>query len=206
MQQVGFFVSTTFKDSWELFKKEWISIYAVQAVPFVVAIVYSMLVTNFDEQSLIALLLNLSYMVAQFIVSVGVVKGFLEISRGKKVTIETFKSVAPYTLKFIAVQILMMLIVLGGLILFIIPGIIFSIKYMFAPYLVVDKGLGPIEALKESARMTDGVKWDLLGFLAAVSVLAYMGILALFVGLLVTLPVATVAYVMVYNHLLKRVK
>lgn len=206
MQQVGFFISTTFKDAWELFKKEWISLYAVQAAPLVVAILYTMLVSNFDEQSGIALLLNLSYIVAQFIISVGVIKGLIEISRGKKVTIETFKSVAPYTLKFIAVQILMMLIILGGFILFIIPGVIFSIKYMFAPYLVADKGLGPIEALKESARMTDGVKWDIVGFLVATTMLAYLGILALFVGLLVTLPVATVAYILLYNQLLKRVK
>ncbi len=77
---------------------------------------------------------------------------------------------------------------------------------MFTPYLVIDKGLGPIEALKASGKITDGIKWDMVGFLAAAAVLTYIGILALFVGLLVTIPVATFSYVLLYNKLVTRLK
>ena len=56
------------------------------------------------------------------------------------------------------------LIVLAGFILLIIPGIIWSIKYQYMIYLVIDKNMGIRESMKLSAAMTDGVKWDLLAF------------------------------------------
>ncbi|MEA3324508.1 MAG: hypothetical protein U9Q37_05135 [Euryarchaeota archaeon] len=52
-------------------------------------------------------------------------------------------------------------IVVGGLILLTIPGIIWAIKFQFFDYLIVDKGLGPIDALEKSSEITRGVKWDL---------------------------------------------
>ena len=40
------------------------------------------------------------------------------------------------------------LIIFVGIILLIIPGIIWAIKFQFYSYFIVDEGLGPIEALK----------------------------------------------------------
>ena len=112
----------------------------------------------------------------------------------------------PRVFNYLAAQFLMLLIIFGGFILFIIPGLIFSIKYMFTPYLVIDKGMGPIEALKASGKLTDGIKWDLVGFMAAIIILMYSGILALVVGLLVTIPLMTVACIVLYNMLINRQK
>lgn len=204
--QQGFLISEAFNNAWNVFKKDWIVVYAVQLLPIAIAIVYTMLMDNYDQQSGMAGLWSIVYMIVQFIVSMGVIKAYLDITRGKKVSMETFTSVAPLTLKFITAQILMMLIVLGGFLLLIVPGIYFSLKYMFTPYLVVDKGMGPIEALKASGEMTKGVKWDMVGFIAATVVLMYSGILALFVGLLVTIPLGTLAYVILYDRLRMRLK
>ncbi|GIK84307.1 MAG: hypothetical protein BroJett025_09290 [Patescibacteria group bacterium] len=200
----GFIISDSFRSAWEIFKKEWIVVYAVQLLPIVVAIVYNMLISETNENSAFAMIWGLAYLVIQFIVSMGVIKAYVELIRGKKVTMDMITSVAPKAINFIVAQILMMLIIFGGFLLFIIPGIIFSIKFMFTPYLIVDKGMGPIEALKASAKMTDGVKWDIFGFMAATVVLMYSGILALFVGLIVTIPIGTLAYVILYDRLLKR--
>ena len=43
-----------------------------------------------------------------------------------------------------------------------IPGVFFAVRTSFAPYLVVDKNLGPIEALKESNEMVTGYSWQIL--------------------------------------------
>lgn len=202
----GFVISSSFKSAWETFKKEWIIVYAVQILPIAVAFLYSFLMENVDEKSGLAVLWAIAYMVVQFIISMGVIKAYLNITRGEKVTMETFTSVAPKILNFFAAQILMMFIILGGFLLLIVPGIYFSIKFMFTPYLVIDKGMGPVEALKASGKMTDGVKWDIVGFMAASAVLMYAGLLALLVGMIVTVPVATLAYVIFYNKLVKRLK
>ncbi len=200
----GFIISDSFKTAWSVFKKEWITVYAVELLPMAVVFIYNIFMGTTEEGSALSVVWMLAYMVIQFIVSMGLIKAYLEIIRGKKVSMETFSSVAPKILKYIAAQFLMILIVLGGFLLFIIPGIIFSIKFMFTPYLVIDKDMGPIEALKASAKMTDGVKWDLIGFMSAVVVLMYSGALALLVGLIITIPVGTLAYVVLYERLLKR--
>lgn len=200
----GFVIGESFKSAWEIFKKEWIVVYAVQFLPFVFGILYSVLMENVDQNSGANLLWTLVYMAIQFILSMGVINAYLQITRGKKVTMETFTSIVPKIVNYFIAQILMIFIVLGGFLLFIIPGIYFSLKFMYAPYLVIDKGMGPIEALKASGQITHGVKWDMIGFMAAAAILMYSGILALFVGLLITMPVATLSYVILYNKLAKR--
>lgn len=200
----GFIISDSFKTAWNVFNKEWIVVYVVQLLPLVVAFIYNMFMGSAEEGSALWIIWMLAYMILQFIVSMGLIKAYIEIVRGKKVSMDTFASVAPKILKYIAAQLLMIAIILGGFLLFIIPGIIFSIKFMFTPYLMVDKDMGPIEALKASAKMTDGVKWDLVGFIAATAILMYSGVLALLVGIIVTIPVGTLAYVVLYERLLKR--
>ncbi|MCB9813331.1 MAG: hypothetical protein H6772_02905 [Pseudomonadales bacterium] len=202
----GFFISETFKKAWKIFKQEWITIYAINALPLTIGFIYSILANELNQSSGLFLILYAIYFVVQITVSMGVINALLSVVRGKKVSVDTFTSMLPKSLKYFGAQILMMLIILGGFLLFIIPGIIFSIKYMFTPYFVVDKGLGPIEALKASGKLTDGIKWDLVGFLSAVIILMYSGIMALFVGLLITLPIGTLAFVILYNQLIKRSK
>ena len=103
--------------------------------------------------------------------------------------------------KFLAVELLVGLIVLVGFVLLIVPGVIAILAYMFVQYLVIDKGLGPIEALKESARITRGSRWELLFLLLIVFVLNILGAVALLVGLLVSIPVTALAMVHAYRTL-----
>jgi len=46
--------------------------------------------------------------------------------------------------------------VLAGFAFVIIPGIVISISWMFAPILVVNKGLSPMDAIQKSTEMVDG--------------------------------------------------
>lgn len=95
-------------------------------------------------------------------------------------------------------------IVLIGCILLIVPGIIWSIKYQFAPLLVVDKGMGAMDAIKASGDMTSGYKWDLFIFWIVLVVINVIGALALLIGLFVTIPISWLAYIWVYRKLLNR--
>ncbi len=93
------------------------------------------------------------------------------------------------------------LIVFVGVILLIVPGIIFALRYMFVPYLIIDRKLSIGEALKESARITLGHKWQLLVLVLAIAGINILGVLALVVGLLVSIPVSMLATVHVYRKL-----
>jgi uncharacterized membrane protein len=103
--------------------------------------------------------------------------------------------------KYVGASILVGLIVVIGFILLIVPGIIWGLRYMFVPYLVIDRKLKPFEALKESARITYGFKWQLLGLLGLLLLVNILGFICLFVGLLVSVPVSALAMVHAYRTL-----
>lgn len=89
-----------------------------------------------------------------------------------------------------------------GAVGFIIPGCIWAIKYSFYGFLIIDEELGPIEALQTSADMTEGIKWDLLGFNFVIGAVTILGVLPLGLGLFATIPTAGVAYAYAYRNIL----
>jgi uncharacterized membrane protein len=88
-----------------------------------------------------------------------------------------------------------------GFVFLIIPGFYVMLKYMFAPIIVVDKNVGIMESFKMSAKMTDGVKWKLLGLIILAILMNILGAIVFFVGLLVSIPVSTLAFLYVYRKL-----
>ena len=104
--------------------------------------------------------------------------------------------------KYLIGSILYGLIVFAGTILLIIPGIIWGIQFCFYDYFIIDKGLGPIEALKRSSAITRGVKWDLFVFSLILLGINLLGALCLLIGLFATIPTTMVAIAFVYRKLL----
>jgi len=106
-------------------------------------------------------LIYLVFVVLSIVLQMGLVKISLRFSKNEKAELADLFSSFPFILKYIAASILYGLIVMAGIILLIIPGIIWSIKFSFYSYFILDKGMGPIKALKESSRITKGHKWNL---------------------------------------------
>ncbi|QSH39233.1 DUF975 family protein [Candidatus Kaiserbacteria bacterium] len=104
--------------------------------------------------------------------------------------------------KYLVASILVLLVVAFGLILFIVPGIVAGVALLFASYLIIDRDLGPVEAMKESLRITNGHRWNIVLFLLLALGLNILGALFFGVGLLVTIPVSALAMVHVYRWLL----
>jgi len=98
-------------------------------------------------------------------------------------------------------QLLVGVVVLIGFLLLVVPGVILMLGLLFSSYLIVDKKKGPIEAMKESWRITNGHKWQLLLFVLAIVGINILGLLALVIGLLVTIPVSALAMVHMYRFL-----
>ena len=103
--------------------------------------------------------------------------------------------------KFLAAEILTGLIIFVGLILFIVPGIIAMLILLFVPYLVIDKEFGPIEAIRASVKITRGSRIELLLLVLIIFVLNVFGLLAFLAGLLVTIPVSSLAIAHAYRAL-----
>ena len=125
----------------------------------------------------------------------------LELHDAGQPNLDKLKDLLPLIPSYIGGKILYGLIVLVGLILLIVPGIIVGYMFLYVGYLIIDRGLGPIDALQESRALTDGYKMDLFLFSLAVAFINIAGVLCLFVGLFVTIPVTLMASVFVYRRL-----
>ncbi len=84
----------------------------------------------------------------------------------------------------IAAQFLTTLLVVVGLALLVVPGIIVGLRLSFVTLLVVDEGLGPVEAIGESWRRSAGFGWTLLGIGLMAFPVVVVGLFALVVGLI----------------------
>lgn len=93
--------------------------------------------------------------------------------------------------------------VILGLVFFIVPGIIIALAFSFAGILVIEKGMGPVEALKESVRLTKGHRFELFKLAVATLVINILGFCALIVGLFVTVPVSQLAFTHAYRTIAK---
>lgn len=146
---------------------------------------------------------QLVFIVLSMVISIGMMRIFLDLADGKDGSLVDLVKHWNLLLKYIAVSIVYAVVTYVGFFLLIFPGIIWGLKFYFAPWLVVDRGMGPIEAMKASSQMTMGMKWDLLGFYAVVAVVTLIGLACLGVGLIVTMPLSTIATAMLYRHLSK---
>jgi uncharacterized membrane protein len=194
---------------WETFKKRpWILIGAFALVVLISAI--PGILTPHPEivegqpappSTPFAMVMGLIGLAINFLVSLGLTNFALRAHDNiESVTIGDLWNPAPIW-RFLGAELLALLIILVGLVLFLIPGIIASLGLSFAPYIVVDRGLGPVESLKESWRITKGNKWRI--FLLGLALLGVnlLGLIALGVGLLVSVPITLLALVHAYRFL-----
>jgi uncharacterized membrane protein len=150
---------------------------------------------------LIAALLAITGGILSLVVQMGMIKVSLKFCDGIKGKLDDLLSTFKLLLSMIIASIVYFLIVIGGMILFIVPGVIWGVKFSLYPYFIVDEGLGPIEAIKASGNATDGAKLHLWLFGLLLGLINIAGALALFVGLFATFPTSMVAYAYVYRTL-----
>jgi uncharacterized membrane protein len=140
-------------------------------------------------------------LVISIVLGVGLIKIALSFCDKQKPAIGTLFDVWDCFWRYAGAAVLYGLIVLGGTILLIIPGIIWAIKYSLCYYFVVDKGIGPVDAIKASGRTTMGVKWRLLGFVILCGLINLLGLLCLLVGIFAAYPIVLVSSALVYRQL-----
>lgn len=136
-------------------------------------------------------------------VSMAVIKTGLRLSAatGEKAEISDTWSGYPLFFHYLVGGILYGLIVLAGIILLIVPGIIWGIKYSMFGYLIMDQEMTPVAAIKKSGEITKGAKWDLFLLGLLFIGITILGALACVVGLFAAIPTIWVAHAFVYRKL-----
>lgn len=188
---------------WETFKASPGFFILVFLIPFLLSILLNSIQESLAKAGVMTLIFAVGSSLISILIQIGLVRIVLKFVDRKRAEIADLFSGGPFLLDFILASLFYFLIVVAGLVLFIVPGIIWAIKYQFCTYLVIDKKLGPIEAIRKSGQITKGVRWPLLGLALILFLVNLGGALLLGLGLLVTVPVTSLAYAYVYRQLEK---
>ncbi|MCX6086349.1 MAG: hypothetical protein NTW63_01155 [Caldiserica bacterium] len=140
------------------------------------------------------------YIVSTWI-RMGIIHGSVKAARGKDVTMGDFFLTWENVARFILGTLLYSLIVGVGMILLVVPGIIWGLRYCLFGHYMVTQGAGPVEALQMSAAATDGHKGELFGLCLASLGVVILGALCLGVGLVWAIPTVNIAWSTVFLQL-----
>lgn len=97
-------------------------------------------------------------------------------------------------------MILSFLMVFGGLILLVFPGLYFAGRISFAVFISVEKNQGAMKSIAESWCMTKNNSWRLFWKGLLIQLFILLGLVAFGVGLLITLPIGNIVFAMMYRE------
>lgn len=201
-----FSIDDAIRSSWGVFKKT-----PLQIIGFFVLLGFTLILNSFIFNYLIELIGDSSLAWLQQLESwlfgallqIAVLTFVLNLLSTQKTAIVKRLTDPMLILKVLVGTLLSSIVFMVGFILLIVPGIVFAVRLSYVNYLIIDKGMGPIEAIKESWRITANNFFSLLGFGVTIFLLNLFGLVLLVVGLFITIPLSMLASAYVYRKLLK---
>lgn len=133
----------------------------------------------------------------------GLIQFTLGVCRGQRPAFNVVFSGGRFFLPMLGGQLLYALALGAGFVLCLVPAVILACGFICYQPFIVDKGLGPIDALGASWRLTTGFKLSIFLYLLLSMAVGLLGVLALCVGaVLISWPVLAIANCYLYVKLL----
>ena len=107
----------------------------------------------------------------------------------------------PLAVSLLIASILMLLLVVIGFALLVLPGIYLSVGYTMVLPLMLDRGLGPWEAMEASRRAIHKVWWKVFGIFLVMGLIYLVSAIPLGFGLIWTVPMFVVLVGVIYRYL-----
>lgn len=201
-----FTISTLFSDAWSDYKQYWKTILLiiltfalVQSLPFVGG--------EFDPQTGIMSQNSLGSLISWFAgtwLTIGYYNFLLNIVDGKDAQYRDIfygvKTIEQFAY-FVLLSFIYPVVVGIGLIFLIVPGIILAIGLYFAQYYIAENRTGFAEAFRSSWEITKGNRLKIFGFGIVSGLFNLLGLLALGIGLLITIPMTSLMYARMFRNL-----
>jgi len=199
MSQITFSISDLIEQAWSKFKEQpflWVSITIITIIIGSLGGGLDMdpetLETAFNLIGFIASLLSLYLSASVTLMGIRYMRGE-SISLNDLLAID-FRTFSNYFL----VTIVSGMCMIVGFLFFILPGFYIMSRLIFVQYLVVDKKLSFNQAIQESWKVSDGYVLNFIGFLFAIFFLIIVGFLAFLIGILVAIPITSLASAQLY--------
>lgn len=194
-------VGSAYSNGWRQLWKHFLELFLIGLIALIIGLPSAM-GGGFEDIAVAGAIFGFFGLVYGILVSgpvdYGVAFAYLKAAKGDKIEIkDMFEAFQTYWNAVLA-SLLVGVIVIIGFILLIVPGIIFACKLAFTPYLVVDRKMGVIEAVKGSWSMTGGHAWKvfLIGLLAIPISIA--GLICFGVGIILSFMWIRMAFASLY--------
>ncbi|MCK4979067.1 MAG: hypothetical protein KAS62_01665, partial [Candidatus Delongbacteria bacterium] len=142
---------------------------------------------------------SLLIMIVMILLSFGFIKNTINLTRDEPIDFKAFFNSNPMTMaNFLIAMLISSILITIGFFFLIIPGFILAYMLILVPYLIIDKDMGPMEAISESMRLTKGYKMDI--FAGHFIVMIIVQIISMFI---ITLPftIPMILFVQIYPYL-----
>jgi len=195
-------VGSAYKNGWrQLFWKYFLGLFLILIIGFIISIPTGMneWVQGATAAGILGFLAFIYGILVEGPVQYGVTFAFLKAARGDKLEIKDMFAAFKNYWNAVLASLFVGVIIVIGLVLLIVPGIIFACKLAFTPYLVVDRKMAVMEAIEESWRMTGGHAWKVffIGLLAIPICIA--GLLCFIVGIIISIMWVNLAFASLYH-------
>lgn len=197
MQNQPFTVGGAISEGWRLTKDYLVFLIGYQIIQVMLQIVFSIGHRYWW---------NLIGVVVSIIAQLGLYKSFIMIRDGIKPGFDQLYQNWRLFLSMLVAGILFGLMLFVGTILLIVPGFYVLARYGLFPYFIVDKNLGPIDALKAAAKASEGVRWPLFCLFLDCLGLIILGVCFFVIGVLITSPIAYLAVATAYRSLVPKIE
>lgn len=196
----AFSVGDAISYGWNAFWQNIGPMVLITLVIFVVQFLVNIVGSGTD--SVIArLVLELLGLVVGIILAMGLIRASLAVCEGRKPEVSMLTETDGF-FNYLVASILFGIGMFIGLVLCIVPGIIFAVVFMYFGYAIVQQPeLGAVDALKRSADITRGYRWQLFGLSLLLILINFVGLLACGVGLLFTYGISAITIAYAYKTL-----
>lgn len=153
--------SSAFSFGWRTMKKYFLDLFLIVLIVGAVLIPVGMIdsLDGHDTPGGVFLrIFSVAYLLLLFApIDFGASWIFLKATRGEKFEVKDMFTIFESDYLNVVLASLLQYAIIGiGLVLFLVPGIVFACRLAFVRYLVVDRKMDPVTAVKESWRMTRG--------------------------------------------------
>ncbi|MEQ1570442.1 MAG: hypothetical protein ABMA64_32715 [Myxococcota bacterium] len=200
--------------SWEILRDNPVVVLGAAFLPIIVSIgfqvtqqVMQMAMEQQTEPNLAlvgaVMLVALVGMLVQIFFQLGMLRIFSRLARGLPAELSMLVGEVHHLPAAIGASVILAFAVAIGLLLLIVPGVILGIGLQFALIALIDQDLGPIQALEESWRLTDGYKLAvfvvnlLIGLIGLAVICGTLG-----VGYLLVVPIGSLTQAVIYHSLM----
>ena len=108
-----------------------------------------------------------------------------------------YSKIVPLVLTAVITTLLMVV----GYLALILPGIYLSVAFLFAPLLVAEKGMNPLEAINTSRKAVSKKWFAMFGLGITIALINVLGAIPLGIGLIWTVPMSMIAMGIAYRDM-----